>query len=77
MGMEGDSMKRCEIKMGHVIQVVKGDDGVEGSTVKMARVEINRPVVKLAPVFFDGVPEIDNRDADVGANFEQKHAPSD
>ena len=76
--MVDDSVKRCECKMGRVIKVFKGDDGVVRSArVKMVHGEFNRPVVKLAPVFFDGVSEIENRAGDFGANNEQKHEPSD
>ena len=64
--------------MGRVNEGFKGDDGVVRSArVKMAHGEFNRPVVKLAPVFYDGVSEIKNRAGDVGATNEQKHEPSD
>ena len=57
--MVDDSVKRCEYKMGRVIKVFKGDDGVVRSArAKMANGEFNRPVVKLAPVFYDGVSDI-------------------
>ena len=36
-----------------------------------------RPLVKLSPVFYDGVSEIKNRAGDVGATIEQEHEPSD
>ena len=76
--MVDESVKRCEYKMGRVIQVFKGNDGVVRSArFKMAHGEFNRPVVKLAPVFYDGVSEIENRAGDVGATSEQKHEPSD
>ena len=76
--MVDDSVKQCEYKMGRVIKVFKGDDGVVRSTrVKMAHGEFNRPVVKLAPVFYNGVSEIENRAGDVGATNEQKQEPSD
>ena len=72
------SVKRCEYKMGRVIKVFKGDDGVvRSSRVKMAHGEFNRPVAKCAPVFYDGVSEIENRAGDVGATNEQKHDSSD
>ena len=73
-----DSLKRFEYKMGRVIKVLKGDDGVVRSArVKMAHRDFNRPVVKLAPVFYDGVSEMENRAGNVGATTEQKHEPSD
>ena len=60
------------------MEIFTGNDGVVRSArVKMAHGELNRPVVKLAPVFYDGVSEIENRAGDVGATSEQKHEPSD
>ena len=73
-----DSVKRCECKVGRFIKVFKGDDGVERSArVKMAQGEFNRPVVKLAPAFYDGVSEIENRAGDVGATSNQRQQQSD
>ena len=43
----------------------------------MAHGEQNRPVVKLAPVFYDGVSEIENRARDVGTTLNQLQKPSD
>ena len=37
----------------------------------MAHGELNRPVMKLAPVLYDGVSEIENRAGDVGATSNQ------
>ena len=69
MWMVDDSVNRCEYKMGRVNKIFKGDNGVVRSArVKMAHGEFNRPVVKLAPVFYDGVSEIKNRAGDVGAS---------
>ena len=76
--MEDDSVKRCEYKMGRVSKVFKGDEGVVHSArVKMAHGEFNRPVLKLEPVCYDGVSEIEKRAADVGATNERKPEPSD
>ena len=51
-----DSVKRCEYKFGRIIEIFTGNDGVVRSArVKLAHGELNRPVVKLAPVFYDGV----------------------
>ena len=76
--MVDDSVKRCEYKIGRVIKVFKGNDGVVRSArAKMAHIELHRPVVKLAPVTYDIVSEIENRAGDVGATNEQKHEPSD
>ena len=73
-----DSVKRCEYKFGRIIEIFTGNDGVVRSArVKMAHGELNRPVVKLAPVFYDGVSEIENRAGDVGATSDQLKKPSD
>ena len=51
-----DYVKRCEYKLGQIIEIFTVNDGVVRSArVKMAHGELNRPVVKLAPVFYDGV----------------------
>ena len=73
-----DSVKRSEYKLGRIIEIFTGNDGVVRSArVKMARVELNRPVVKLSPVFYDGVSEIENRASDVGATSNEPQMPSD
>ena len=73
-----DSVKRCEFKLGRIIEIYTGNDGVVRSAgVKMAHGELNRPVVKLAPVFYDGVSEIKNRASDVGATSNQLQKPSE
>ena len=72
-----DSVKRCEYKLG-IIEIFTVNDGVVRSAiVKMAHGELNRPVVKLAPVFYDGVSEIENRAGDVGATSNELEKPSD
>ena len=73
-----DSVKRCDYKLGGIIEIFTGDDGVVRSArVKMARGELNRPVVELAPVFYNGVSEIENRAGDVGATSNELQKPSD
>ena len=73
-----DSFKRCEYKLGWIIEIFTGNDGVVRSTrVKTAQEELNRPVVKLAPVFYDGVSKIENRASDVGATSNQLQKPSE
>ena len=66
-----DSVKRCEYKLGikaRIIEIFTGNDGVVRSArVKIAHGELNRPVVKLATVFFDGVSQSEKRTGDVGA----------
>ena len=73
-----DSLKPCEYKLGQIIEIFTGNDGVVRSArVKMAHGELNRPVVKIAAVFYDGVSEIENRVGDVGASSNQLEKPSD
>ena len=73
-----DSVKRCEYKLRRIFEIFTGNDGVVRSArVKMAHGELNRPVVKLAPVFYDGVSEIENRAGDVGATSNELEKPSD
>ena len=43
----------------------------------MAHEELKRPVVKLAPVFYDGVSEIRNKASDVDAISNYLLKPSD
>ena len=70
--MIDDAVKRCGYKLGRIVEVFTGADGVVRSArVKMAHGELKRPVVKLAPVFYDGVSEIENRAGDVGATDTQ------
>ena len=73
-----DSVKLRESKMGRLIEVFKVDDGVlRSARAKASHGELNRPEVKLAPVFYVGVSEIKNRTGNVGAILEQKHGLSD
>ena len=56
------SVKLCEYKLGRFFEIFTGNDGVLRSPrVKLAHGELNRPVVKLTPVFYDGVSKIENR----------------
>ena len=64
--------------MGQILEILFGNDGVVRSAiVKMAHEELNRPVVKLAPVFCDGVSEMENRADVAGATCKQIQKPSD
>ena len=68
-----DSVKRCENKLGRINEIFTGNNGVvQSSRLKMAHGEINRPVVKIAPVFWDGASQIAKRAGDDGATIEQK-----
>ena len=67
-----DCVKGCEYKLGRIVEIITGNDGVVRSArVKMAHGELNRPVVKLAPVFYNGASEIENRTGDVGGTSNQ------
>ena len=73
-----DSVKRCDYKLGRINEIFTGNEGiVRSARVKMAHGELNRPVVKLAPVFYDGVSQIDNKAGDVGATSNQLQKPSE
>ena len=64
--------------MGRIIEQFTGSDGVVRSArVKIAHGELSRPVVKLAPVFYDGVSESESRAVDVAATSNQLQKPSD
>ena len=66
--MADDAMERCENKVERVIQVFNGDHGVVQSAEfkMMAHFELNRPVVKMATVFYNDVLEMKNRNSDFG-----------
>ena len=72
-----DSVKRCEYKPGWIPVIFTDNDLVVRSVrVKMAHGDLNQPVVKLAPVYYDGVSEIENRAGEVGATSNQQQEPS-
>ena len=59
-------VKQCE-KMGQIVKIINGDDGVVRSVnMKDVYGELKRPV-KLALVFYDGNSEINERSGTVGA----------
>ena len=56
------SVKRFEYKLERILGIFTGNDGdVQSTRVKMAHGELNRPVIKLAPICKDGVSEIEIR----------------
>ena len=70
------SVKSCEYKLGQIIEILTGNFGfVRSARVKMAHGELNRPVVKLAPVFYNVLSEIENRTGDVGTTSNQLKSP--
>ena len=63
-----ESAKRCDYKMARVVDVHPGSDGeVRAATIRTVEGVYKRPVVKLAPVFFDSCFQTENRAGDVGA----------
>ena len=72
------SVNRCEYKRGQIIEKSTSHDSVVGSaSLKMAHGELNRPVVNLAPVNYDGVSEIENKTGKVGAISNRQQEPPD
>ena len=73
-----EPVKRCEYKLGQFMLTFTGNDGVLRSVrVKMAHGELIQSVVKLAPVFYDGVFKIETRAGDAGATSNELQKPSD
>ena len=65
-----DFVKNCEYTRGRIIEL--GNDGVVPES--KWHMELNRPVVKLVPVFYEGVSESKSKAGNVGAtsNHQQK-----
>ena len=64
-----DNVKRAHYKMGRVLEVYHGSDGrVRSALVKTEDGKLKRPVVKLAPMFYEGVFQEKNRADNVGAS---------
>ena len=62
-----ESVKRHENKMARVIEVFPGADGViRSALIKTSDGALQRPAVKLAPVFYECFRD-ENRAGDVGA----------
>ena len=61
--------KRAHYKMGRVLEVYHGSDGrVRSALVKTEDGKLKRPVVKLAPMFYESVFREKNRAGNVGAS---------
>ena len=57
-----DNVKRAHYKMGRVLEVYHGSDGrVRSALVKTEDGKLKRPVVKLAPMFYESVFQEKNR----------------
>ena len=67
--MVDENVKRAHYKMGRVLEVYHGSDGrVRSALVKTEDGKLKRPVVKLAPMFYENVFQEKNRAGDVGAS---------
>ena len=67
-----DNVKRAHYKMGRVLEVYHGSDGrVRSALVKTEDGKLKRPVVKLAPMFYESVFREKNRAGNVGASHLQ------
>ena len=64
-----ENEKRAHYKMGRVLEVYHGSDGrVRSALVKTEDGKFKRPVVKLAPMFYESVFREKNRAGNVGAS---------
>ena len=67
-----DNVKRAHYKMNRVLEVYHGSDGrVRSALVKTEDGKLKRPVVKLAPMFYESVFLEKNRAGNVGASHQQ------
>ena len=67
-----DNVKRAHYKMSRVLGVYHGSDGrVRSALVKTEDGKLKRPVVKLAPMFYESVFQEKNRAGNVGASHQQ------
>ena len=67
-----ENVKRAHYKMGRVLEVYHGSDGrVRSALVKTEDGKLKRPVVKLAPMFYESVFQEKNRAGNVGASHQK------
>ena len=67
-----ENVKRARYKMARVLEVYHGSDGrVRSALVKTEDGKLKRPVVKLAPMFYESVFREKNRAGNVGASHQQ------
>ena len=67
--MVDENVKRAHYKMRRVLEVYHGSDGrVRAALVKTEDGKLKRPVVKLAPMFYESVFQEKNRAGNVGAS---------
>ena len=68
-----ENVKRAHYKMGRVLEVYHGSDGrVRSALVKTEDEKLKRPVVKLAPMFYESVFQEKNRAGNVGASHQKE-----
>ena len=68
-----DNVKRAHYKIGGVLEVYHGSDGrVRSALVKTEDGKLKRPVVKLAPMFYESVFREKNRAGNVGASHQKQ-----
>ena len=67
-----DNVKRAHYKTSRVLEVYHGSDGrVRSALVKTEDGKLKRPVVKLAPMFYESVFREKNRAGNVGASHQK------
>ena len=67
-----ENVKRAHYKLGRVLEVYHGNDGrVRSALVKTEDGKLKRPVVKLAPMFYESVFQEKNRAGIIGASHLQ------
>ena len=68
-----ENVKRAHYKIGRVLEVYHGSDGrVRSALVKTEDGKLKRPVVKLAPMFYESVFQEKNRAGNVGASHQKE-----
>ena len=72
LGIVDDNVKRAHYKMGRVLEIYHGSDGrVRSALVKTEDGKLKKPVVKLAPMFYESVFREKNRAGNVGASHQK------
>ena len=67
-----ENLKRAHYKMGRVLEVYHGSDGrVRSALVKTEDGKVKRPVVKLAPMFYESVFQEKNRAGNVDTSHQK------
>ena len=66
-----ENVKRAYYKMGRVLEIYHGsDERVRSALVKTEDGKLKRPVVKLAPLFYESVFREQNRAGSVGTSHQ-------